>query len=110
MTTDRDNAIRAVAALMHVRRLSEDDFNELCNDMLTTDSKLTNSTASLRPVGTSCDICGDEVELGRAGDRAREAFGFKLCKACIDTALALIFGPQPAEAKFICDRNFTADA
>lgn len=110
--------LRTVTTLMMVREMPEADFNTLCESLLDTKGlaldpetilDVTGRSETLRdvvgpretigdavsPHGTSCALCGGPLgEVTAITEATVQATGMLACKACIDTALAVLFGPR----------------
>jgi hypothetical protein len=110
METNSPDPVRDVTLLMMVREMPQEDFHQLCENVLrgnvTTQLMTYGSGEHLDALGqygthgTVCELCAEPVETDPLNAAMRDATGMAACKACIDEALGQLFGPD-AEARSI---------
>jgi hypothetical protein len=93
-------AMRDVTMLMMVRHMPDDDFTFLCESLLGTatdgsgvDLRGTTTMDNHGQPLTPCDVCGQQIEANPLTDALRDHTGTEACRACINEALGLLFGP-----------------
>jgi hypothetical protein len=96
--------VRDVTLLNMVRYMPVADFLKLCDDVLNDtpntviegfDGRQFCDTMRLHatPCDTNCRACGEPIEPVAEVLAFTAATGLRVCKTCVDEALALIFGP-----------------
>jgi hypothetical protein len=110
MDNQDNDPIRDVLLLMMVRMMPEDDFSRLCETIhggsntpgLPLDSVPSCPFLSRHDPSRPdpCDCCGERVEPSPETRTFRIATGLPACKACIDAAIAAMFG-EDVEAAMI---------
>jgi hypothetical protein len=116
MTSQDHDPVRDLTLLMMVRLMPEDDFLRLCEIVrkggntqgftLDRDSYCKLLQAPDSSCKFVCDCCGEPITASPETANFLAATDIPACKACIDEALAAIFGPDAA-ASFIARHAFS---
>jgi hypothetical protein len=108
VAVDENNGVRNVTVLMMIRAMPEADFRQLCDLVLCDDTNITtvsnNAREDSNPEPLVCELCGLPIEDADAMpliEACKRGCGVQACKACIDLALAHIFGVDENDPEII---------